>query len=365
MRQQQQTPKPVSPMPEPAPAPFVTATRPPSGPVRVIAGADVQDLELAGRTVAESRALAVTVLGVHPRAPALVDGRAVGEDHVLESGQQLQFVKHAGSKGARGPCIELVGTRATWRRLGRSLETSVGELLGRVGATGAAPDTWQLHPEHVRLMVSRRGGSVMGVVIEMPPGPRQVRWIRDDSPEPFGPGATYAPRHLSFPFVVLVVVFVEGQLSHLQQAFFRPAPLASADDPLYLTNLLNVARGYGQESWVCLVGLTRDLEDLAWPERIRTVARHFWEAAFNRSSEMHEDNSYWGTMRGLDPRLETPEAWEAATRADPYFTLGVPWRRAAGTLRETLAGMLDEVAPWQPIERAEQLATLMQRGEEA
>jgi len=215
----------------------------------------------------------------------------------------------------------------------------------------------------VRLMVERRAGEITGVVVEMAPGPRQVRWITDNSRSPLGEQAHYEERHLSFPWIVLVIVFVGGELSNLQQAFYRTAPIESLSDELCYTNLLNVAKGHGQDSWVCLVNLGRHLAPLTWEQRIRAVTDHFWQAAFNRSSEVHEGNSFWGEMRRLDRRLASPAAWEAATRRDPYFALGVPWKRTGYTLGATLERMLEMVAPWRPIERVEHLVTLMQQAE--
>ena len=345
-------------------------------PVRVIAGADVQDMDLAGRTVGEARAVAQAIFGINDEARALIDGHEAQEDQLLHAGQIIEFVKHAGQKGAlqrrdrngassKGSTIEMAGHRVVWKRNGESLaETTVGELLSRIAGVGPAPQGWQLHPRQVRLMAERRGGSVRGLVIEMPPGPREVRCITDDSKAPLGAEAKYRNRRLSFPWVVLIVVFADGELTNVQQAFYRPAPIASLDDELFFTNLLNVARGYEQESWVCLVSLAEAaLDEMSWEERTRAVTDHFWQASFNRSSEIHEGNSYWDSMRDVDPRLENASAWEAATAADPYFALHVPWRPAPHPIGETLRRMLDLVAPWRPLDSAEQLATLMQRDE--
>lgn len=358
-----------------APQPAAVGSCEPQRQVRVIAGADVQDVDLVGRTVAEARLVAQALFGINAEAVALLDGRAVGEEQVLGTGQLLEFVKHAGSKGAiatgptrvdaastSGSVIEVAGDCVTWRRNAHRLGvTTVRDLVARVAAVGPESRTWRLNPRQVRLMVQRRGGLVTGVVIEMPPGPRQVRWINPTSRVPFGPGARYETRHLSFPWVVLVIIFVNGELSNWQQAFFRPAPIASLDDELYYTNLLNVACGYEQESWVCLVNLTASLGGLTWEARVGTVTDHFWHASFNRSAETYENNSFWGNARTIDRRFESAETWEAATREDPYFALTVPWRRAPRTVGETLECMLDKVAPWRPIERVEHLVTLMQQ----
>jgi hypothetical protein len=306
---------------------------------------------------------------VHPNALAVVDGRRVAEDHVLTEGQRLEFVKFAGQKGAgaRASVIELADDCAVWRQNGREMgRTRVDALLDRVADVGRGPQAWRLTPPHVRLMVERGGGRIAGVVVEMPPGPRLVKWIAERSTDDYGPDASYITRELSFPWVVLVLVFGGDELTGFQQAFFRNAPLGSVDDELFFTCLLNCANapGYGgQESWVCLANLTRKLERMTWPDRIRTVTEHFWHAAFNRSSEIHEGNSHWGTAGEIDPRLSSALAREAATREDPYFTLGLPWRPAPRRLGATLAAMLDHVAPWKPVERVEQLVTLMQQAD--
>jgi hypothetical protein len=333
--------------------------------VRLIAGADVQDMDLAGHTVGDARAVALAVFGIDLDAQALIDGQAAGEHIVLRAGQQLEFTKRAGQKGANGSVIEMAGDRATWRQGGRRVgDIAVRDLLERIEGAGQERTSWRLHPPHVRLFVPRNRGRTTGVVVEMPPGPRRVRWIADRSPEPFGPGAQYDDRYLSFPWVVLLLVFDEGELTGFQQAFFRTTAIGSLDDALYFTNLLNVARGYDQESWVCLVNLESRLGDLSWPERIAAVTEHFWHAAFNRSAEVHEANSYWRSMRGLDPRLATAAEWEAATRDEPYFTLGVPWKRAPDDVGQTLERMLEMVCPCRPIERVEHLVTLIQQEDE-
>src|SRR6185369_12402806 len=113
-----------------------------------------------------------------------------------------------------------------------------------------------------RFMTDRANGRTTAVVIEMPPGPRQVRWICANARDQVD--GKVEKRRLSFPWLVLVVVFSEGELTNVQQAFFRTAPLATLDDRLCFTNLLNVARGYNQDSWFCLFNLDRSLARLGW-----------------------------------------------------------------------------------------------------
>ena len=86
------------PVPPPAPVPAA-----PAGPdVRVIYGAGVQLMPLAGLTIAQAREAAVAILGVDRRAPALVNGRPARADYRVAAGDELEFVHHAGEKGVTG-----------------------------------------------------------------------------------------------------------------------------------------------------------------------------------------------------------------------------------------------------------------------
>ena len=68
--------------------------------VQVIYGASVQNLALAGLTLAEARPFVETILSVAPRSPALVNGRPVRASYVIAQGDALEFVHHAGEKGS-------------------------------------------------------------------------------------------------------------------------------------------------------------------------------------------------------------------------------------------------------------------------
>ena len=160
-----------------------------TGQVRVITWVDVQDLDLGGRTVGEARAVAEAVFGINEGAVAVVDGQAAGEEQVLVPGQMLEFVKYSGQKGAArraaaatrsdaGSVIEVVEDQAIWRQRGKQLGSMPLRDLWRAGNGGCESQRWPLYPRQVRLMVERGRRGVTGVVIEMPPGPRQVRLDR-------------------------------------------------------------------------------------------------------------------------------------------------------------------------------------------
>ncbi len=70
------------------------------GKVRVLYGVHALEAPLIGRSVGEVRAALQQALNISPRAVAVVNGREVGADHLLQEGEQLEFVRLAGEKGA-------------------------------------------------------------------------------------------------------------------------------------------------------------------------------------------------------------------------------------------------------------------------
>ena len=71
----------------------------PEPSVRVIFGASVQQMSLAGLTVRRARELASTILSADARSPVLVNGRPARGAQVLAAGDTLEIVHHAGEKG--------------------------------------------------------------------------------------------------------------------------------------------------------------------------------------------------------------------------------------------------------------------------
>lgn len=70
------------------------------GKVRVLYGVHALEAPLAGRSVGEVRAALQQALNISPRAVSVVNGREVGADYRLQGGEQLEFVRLAGEKGA-------------------------------------------------------------------------------------------------------------------------------------------------------------------------------------------------------------------------------------------------------------------------
>ena len=255
--------------------------------------------------------------------------------------------------------LEIAGDRVRWVHDNAPVvEAPLGSVLAllrdRLGYD-ALPDAM---PEGVRFL--RRRGQAVVLALEDQPQVRTVRWLTDDSPEPKGEGATYWTVRLALPFVVMVVAFFGGALTGIQELFYRTRPLRNADDSLSQPNMLNVAASGGRPCWLCLKALTTDLAPLPWDEKIREIREHVWGATFNRSADLRTgQSSYWTVMRGLDPRVATIEAWEAATREDRFFPLHVAWRPDGRSIGQVMADMLDTVAPPELPATADGLALLV------
>jgi hypothetical protein len=248
--------------------------------------------------------------------------------------------------------IVLSGDRAVCFQDGKeAFSAPLADFAERLSRQGDAPALAGPIPEGVRY--ARRRGDATVLVFEDRPQTRTVRWLADHSPTPFGPGSVYQTVRLAFPFVIIIVVFSGGRLTGVQQCFYRTEPIESLDDPLFFPNLYNCARtpegrGNPMESWLCLANLTDDLAPLTWEQRSRAIHDHIWGGAFNRSSEVHEGNSLWQSMKP-DLRVQTVDRWAEESRKNPYFALTVPWRPYGSSVGGTADAMLAMVAPERPV----------------
>ncbi len=254
--------------------------------------------------------------------------------------------------------LAIVGDRVILRdRGGVVLDAPLARVLEEMRRAGDRQPSCLVLPGGARRWLERR--DLTAVAIELPPQARMVRWLADGSRLRYGQRAAYERYFLSFPYVELLLVFRGGTLTGYQQLYYRTASIEQGED-LLLPNLYNVAEGYGQLCWLCLVNM-RDVTRLSWPAKINAVVEHVFGAAFNQSSEVHEGNSYWGAMRDLDPRLASPEAWQKATRENPRFALDVAWRPANTTVTAELLAMLDHIEAPVRVETAADLSNILTR----
>jgi len=144
------------------------------------------------------------------------------------------------------------------------------------------------------------------------------------------------------------------------RVYYRNAPLRSPDDPLYVPNLFNVQVDpvLTSNCRACLRGHPEDLENLPLAEQMETLLNFFWETGFNLDIE----RSGFERARILDPRIASLETWEAASKADPLFPLGIRWEPADCTPRQVLDRLIDVRRPdVKPLRSASDLADLMYR----
>lgn len=226
------------------------------------------------------------------------------------------------------------------------------EFLARI-----SPPVWNtagaVLPDGVRTVFARE--PMLVVVHESPPQVIEVEWIREDSPKPYGPGATYRRRRLAFPYQVLFCVFGRQRgrlaLTRRNELFFATRSLCAAglddEDHLKFPTLLNVSRYEEIDmegkslAWLCTQAWgERDLINRVPDEAGRVVrgvdglVRFLGESKYNLSSEVNpqakasRELRSWFTesaRRKIDPRVQTVAAWERATRKDPSFILQVPF----------------------------------------
>ena len=205
----------------------------------------------------------------------------------------------------------------------------------------------------------RTRGRVTVWVHQTQPQVWNLKWITADSPKPYG-GASYRDVVVSLPYLIVVAVFEPGPdgrvgLSGSNECFFRTAPLDRIDtDELLVPGLLNcslyrdprASEPLGRDgcpvSWVCTEFLDR-ARFQGEPDENRRMRLGFevlmetlLSTGFNYSSEHHELYSGFTANQGVDPRVATVEAWEAATRQDPECSLTIPWLTTGYTLDQVL-----------------------------
>jgi hypothetical protein len=205
-------------------------------------------------------------------------------------------------------------------------------------AHGRGLETGSVLPDGVKMVTSR--GNVMIWVYERPPQVYSLKWIANDSPSSYGKGTTYRTVRIALPYLIVLAVFMPDKgrnvfLSQLNECFFRTSPLNSVDDELYYPALLNCSKFEQQEgrplSWICTVNMNfKRLAEIdnynhRTRESMRDLLHCLLETGYNRSSEHHEESSWFTESNSIDARISTVENWEKATAQDPLFVLDIPW----------------------------------------
>lgn len=237
---------------------------------------------------------------------------------------------------------EVIATSPEGQTASMPLDAFLGKVAARRMDTGGA-----VLPDGVKAVITE--GAITIWVYECPPCLQRFQWIAPDSPAPYGPGTKYRPVRLALPYLIMLVVFSADASGNLQltganECFFRVEPLKTLEDPLLYPALLNCSRFEPQDgrplSWICTQHLrpTTAMRDADLSKRLTAsfeALRHcLLETGFNLSSEHHEFSSWFTESRKVDPRIDTVEAWEAASAANPLFVLELPWLPTGHTVRQ-------------------------------
>lgn len=198
-------------------------------------------------------------------------------------------------------------------------------------------------------------GTATVCCLEQPPQVRLIRWSADQ----MGKGGEYQTYRLAFPYIVYFFLFFQASLEDMR-VYYRIAPLQSPNDVLLMPNLWNVQADPEKPSAcrACLRGRPEDLWERPLVQQVTMLLDFFWGTGFNTDIA----GNCFERARGLDPRINTLEAWEKASEAEPLFPLAVPWE----TLELTVADVMDRLVESGPqhqraIGDASDLANLMYR----
>ncbi|MBW8057616.1 MAG: hypothetical protein FVQ86_06300 [candidate division NC10 bacterium] len=185
-----------------------------------------------------------------------------------------------------------------------------------------------LLPTGTRFILGR--GSDLLITVEQSPQVRHLTW------RPGGSGRTARDYALAFPYILYLILLHQGSFEEMR-IYYRPAPLTSDTDPLYLPNLWNVSATDTPmaKCRACLQG--RPPFDEPTPTaQVQSVIEFFWGTGFNRAI----DESCFLRAAKRDSRIATLEAWERASQRDSLFPLEVDWEPTGGGLRETAEGLM-------------------------
>lgn len=249
-------------------------------------------------------------------------GPAMTDQLVLETGDRGEFIIHNLLMHGPGSDVSHQG------------KTPLRPFLNQLSSLYRAQDTqlFGLTPAGMTLRSIFQRNGVTVFLIEVPPGARTVRWLRDDSPAPYGIRATYRDVRIALPYQYFFVSLTpNAEVCQHQSVYFLNQPLISLSEQLGECHYYNCSvDSYGVHCWICVQYITSQLPSQVDPtpiDRAGMFVEWFFASSFNASSEHHEGRSFWGKNRGQlgDPRVASINAWEQATVDRPEFALEVQW----------------------------------------
>jgi len=214
---------------------------------------------------------------------------------------------------------------------------SLVEGIAEATVRGLSPEPL---PDNVKWFV--QCGQLVVCIVELTPELRWIKWLAEDSPQPFGPEAVYTERRLATPYVVLKVPFCGGHLVPRVEVFFRNERLqnlAGEGGALCWPNLYNVSvNAYHCTAWYCSQYLAVRRRRATIEASLDAVVHHLFGGGFNASSEFHEGLSTFGlcVKENVDPRVTDVARWEEESQRDPRFVLDVQWKPTGLTVRQLI-----------------------------
>lgn len=322
------------------------------GQVEVIHGVYAHTFPLSGMTVGQARTELADRMNIDPESIAVVDGNEVGDDTVLGEGMVLNFVKHSGEKGAgnNGSMSDKLliekGLLTLTTDEGQQFALPEEKLTDMIRREIEPPVNGEALPDGLKFMEYQ--SPFLCVVHQSPPHVRALRWIKDDSPEPYGSGATFQTRRLSLPYAITFAVYFRRgdhlSLIGYNELYFRNKPLTSKADKLGYPALLNVSRidiKQRSRAWICTQFL-KCPPQAPWTNQLASLLDHTWNGAFNRSSEMHEGASWFAESADVHEDLHPISKWEDASAKNDAFALGVAWKPVKQNVGQLIDAMLSE-----------------------
>jgi len=314
---------------------------------------------IAGMKVKEARVVLKKLMKVSDDAAAVINGQVVSEDTVISAETtMLSFVKPSAVKGSAAVSSETITIKDRFVEMpGKKI--GVDRFCGLVSDNTTSGMQDQPIPDNVKWIV--RSGKVEVYIVELKPELRWIKWVADDSPEPYGEGATYLYRKLATPYVIMKATFQHGKLGGTVELFYRNTPLECINDELYYSNLLNVSNGaYGCYAWFCTQYL--NVAGMKGPADILTgIISHVFGGGFNLSSESHEGSSCFtlSKKQGVDKRVTDVNKWEQESEKDPRFVLDVKWHPVGVTVRQLIEKELGKFHAAKAPDNAKALGNLL------
>lgn len=255
--------------------------------------------------------------------------------------------------------IEIRGKRVSLFRDGTppalDREVAIEDFLRELAASSRRPGRGHhlLLPPGTR--IAKLEGTVNVLCVEQPPQVRLISW----SASAMGKGGEYQTYRLAFPYIVYIFLFFQGTFEDMR-VYYRIAPVQSPNDLLLIPNLWNVQADPEKPSAcrACLRGRPEDLWNRPPVQQVTMLLDFFWGTGFNTDIA----GNCFERARGLDPRIATLEAWQAASEPDPLFPLALNWEELGLTIGEVMDRLVETgPQPRRAVADASDLANLMYR----